>query len=161
MEGIPPDIFREPLAGLGLDSAMNQPLSKPAHSFSESAPFEPVTLDCDHILTQAGGNPELLIQLCAIFLNELPVYMESLRDAMTQRDTEPAERALRQLSNCLMLFGSGPVSCTVETMEFALRSGRKRQMRSEWLRLQHQLQLLVPQVQRLMLEVATPKSAVQ
>jgi hypothetical protein len=140
---------------------MNQPLSKPTPCSSQSMTGETITLDYDHILTHAGGDPDLLMQLCAIFLNELPIHMESLCIAMKKRGTLPAQRALLRLSNCLMLFGPGPLSSTMEAMEVAIRSDRKRPLRREWLRLQLQLQNLVPQVQRLMLEVSTPKCAVQ
>jgi hypothetical protein len=140
---------------------MNQPSGKPMHSATESAPLEPITLDCDHILTHAGGDPELLIQLCSIFLNELPVRLESLHCAMKDRNNFLTERALQQIRNCLMVFGAGPISFTAETLEAAVRAGHPRQVQREWKRLDRQLQLLVPQVQRLMLEMATPKSAVQ
>lgn len=124
---------------------MNLPSSKPMHSANESAPLELIALDCDHILTHAGGDPELLIQLCCIFLNELPVRIESLRSGIKDRNRSLTERALQQLRNCLMVFGAG----------------RIRQVQREWKCLDRQVQLLVPQVQRLMLEMATPKSAVQ
>ncbi len=70
-------------------------------------------------------------------------------------------RALQQLRNCLIVFGSGPVSTTADMLDTALRSGRSRQLQREWKRLHQQLQVLVPQVQKLLLEVAVPKYAVQ
>jgi hypothetical protein len=140
---------------------MNQPSSKPMHTATESVSPEFITLDCDHILTHAGGDPELLIQLCSIFLNELPMRMDSLHSAMKDHDRFLAERALQQLRNCLMVFGAGPVSFTAEMLETAVRGGHTRLVQREWKRLDRQLKLLIPQVQRLMLEMATPKSAVQ
>jgi hypothetical protein len=65
------------------------------------------------------------------------------------------------LLNCLILFGSSQISCTAETLVSAVRGRRTRQIRREWKRLQHELELVVPQVQRLMLEAATPHTAVQ
>lgn len=140
---------------------MNQPSGKPTHSEAGSAPIEYITLDCDHIMTQAGGDPELLIQLCSVFLNELPLHMESLRSAIKARNNLLTERALQQLHNCLLVFGSGTVCFTAESLEAAVRSGRNQQVRREWKRLDREVQILVPQVQRLMLEMATPRSAVQ
>lgn len=140
---------------------MNQTPSKSVHGQTESTTLEHITLDCDHILTQAGGDPELLIQLCSTFLNELPVHMEALQSTIADRNSVPTERALRQLRNCLIVFGTGPVSLTAEILEAAVRGGRGRQVRREWKRLDHQIRILVPQVQRLMLEMATPKGAVQ
>ncbi len=143
------------------ESAMNQPSSKPMQSSTDAVAMEDITLDCDHVLTHAGGYPELLMQLCRVFLLELPVCMESLRSALKLRHKRDTERALTQLRNCLILFGSGPVSCTAESLDAAVRARRARRMQQEWKRLQYQLQILVPQVQRLMLEVSTPRSPVQ
>lgn len=140
---------------------MNQPSSKSTHRINESAPVELITLDCDNILTHAGGDPELLIQLCGNFLNELPMRVEALNHAIKDRNNPGLERALVQLRNCLMVFGSGEVSFTVETLQAAVCGGRSRQVKAERKRLERQLQVLVPQVQRLMLEMATPTTAVQ
>ena len=138
---------------------MNQLSSKPPQS--ESALIELITLDCDHILTHAGGDPALLMQLCGAFLNELPIRVQSVRAAIAERDHLVTERALQHLRNCLIVFGSGPVSVTAEMLEAAVLGGRPRGVSRHWKHLQRQLEILVPQVQRLMLEMATPKSAVQ
>lgn len=138
---------------------MNQPSSKPTQA--ESAGIEPITLDFDRILTHAGGDPALLMQLCSTFLNELPIRMKSLHDAIKNRANPGIGRALQQLRNCLIVFGSGPVSFTAELLEAAVRGEHAREVQCELKRLERQLQILVPQVQRLMLETATPKSAVQ
>jgi hypothetical protein len=140
---------------------MNLPSSKSTHRLNESAPVEHITLDCEHILTHAGGDLDRLIQLCGNFLNELPMRVESLNHAIRDRNNPGIERALAQLRKCLMVFGSGQVSFTVETLQAAVCGGRARQVKREWKRLESQLQVLVPQVQRLMLEMATPKTAVQ
>jgi hypothetical protein len=135
-----------------MESAMNQPSSKPMQSSTDAVPIEDVRLDCDHALTHAGGDPELLMLLCNVFLQELPLCMESLRSAIKLSQKPGAERALERLRNCLILFGSGPVSCTAETLEAAVRARRGRRVRQEWKRLE---------CQRLMLEMSTPRSPVQ
>jgi HPt (histidine-containing phosphotransfer) domain-containing protein len=140
---------------------MNQPSAKPIQSSTESALIEPILLDCEHLLTHAGGDPQLLTHLCVIFLNELPMRMDSLRSAFRNRNYPLAQRALQQLRDALMLIGPGQLSFTAETLEFAMRSRRSRQVQLEWSRLEREMQMLVPQVQRLMLEVSTPRTAVQ
>jgi len=140
---------------------MNQPSSKPMQSSIDAALLEDVMLDCDHILTHAGGDLDLLMQLCRAFLHELPVPLESLRTAIKLRDKTGAEHALQQLRNCLILFGSGQISGTAESLEAAICANRARHIQQQWKRLEGQLQILVPQVQRLMLEVATPNTPVQ
>ena len=133
---------------------MNQTSSKPTERLLES---EPVILDCDHILTYAGGDYGQLVLLCANFFHELPIHTIRVQDALTRRETMAAECAVQHLGNCLMVFGSSAIATTLEALSAALRYNRGKQTRSEWLRLQTQLDILVPQVQRLMLEVATPR----
>lgn len=133
---------------------MNQTSSKPTDRLPES---EPVILDCDHILTYAGGDYGQLVLLCANFFHELPLHTQRVQTALKRRETMAAECAVQHLGNCLMVFGSGAIASTLETLSAGLRYNRRKQVRSEWLRLQTQLDSLVPQVQRLMLEVATPR----
>jgi hypothetical protein len=140
---------------------MNQPSAKPMQSATESALIEAITLDCDHLLTHAGGDPRLLIQLCGGFLHNLPMRMESLRSAIRDRNHLLAQRALLQLRNSLMVIGPGQLTFTVEILESAVRARRTRQVQLEWKRLESQMRILVPQVQRLMLEVDTPRTAIQ
>jgi hypothetical protein len=141
--------------------AMNQPSSKPTQSSAVSVPTEDITLDCDHILTHAGGDTELLMQLCDSFLHELPLRMAPLRNAIKERNHFAAGRALQQLRNCLIVFGAGQVSSTAEALEGAVHAQRTRQTQREWKRLERELQLLVPQVQCLMLEISAPKTPLQ
>ena len=116
---------------------MNQLSSKPMQE--ESVPIESIILDCDHILTHAGGDPVLLIQLCGTFLDELPIRLQSLDDAIKLRNPQGTGRALQQLRNCLIIFGSGPVSTTADMLAAAVGSGRSRQVQREWKRLCQQI----------------------
>jgi len=140
---------------------MNQPSPKSTQSLTESVVIADIRLDCDYLLTHAGGDPELLLQLCENFLHELPTHMESLHMAIKQRNHLSAGRAVQRLRNCLIVFGSGPLSLATETLEAAVQARRVRQSEREWKRLESQLHLLVPQVQRLMLEMSTPRTPLQ
>jgi hypothetical protein len=120
-----------------------------------------IALDCDYALNHAGGDPELLMRICRAFLDELPLRMVQLHSAIIDRDLHRAGRALLQLQSCIMVFGSGHASVTAEILENAIRDRRSRQVQRGWARLQGQLQHLVPQVQRLMLEMATPRTPIQ
>lgn len=141
--------------------AMNQPSSKPMHCSTECSPIEDIMLDCDHILNYAGGDTELLMHLCGSFLHELPIHLESLRNALKQRNHVAAGLALQLVRDCLIVFGSGRISFTAETLEAAVHARRIRQAQREWKRLERELQLLVPQVQRLMLEMSAPRTLLQ
>jgi hypothetical protein len=136
-----------------MDSHMTMPL--------EAESLQPVLLDCDYALNHAGGDPELLIQLCYNFLGLLPVRMEQMHYAVAKHDYHRAGRALLLLQSCILVFGAGHASFTAEKVELALRERHYQRMKSEWMLLEAQLQLLVPQVQCLILEMATPSSAVQ
>lgn len=140
---------------------MTQTSPKPAQRITRAEQAEPITLDCDHIMTYAGGDSGQLILLCANFLYELPMHMLTLRNALKRRETLAAHRAVQHLSSCLIVFGSSPLTFTLESLTAALRYDRLKQARSEWQRLQRQLDLLVPQVQFLMLEAANPHGSVQ
>jgi hypothetical protein len=140
---------------------MNQPSSKSAQSLTESVVIGDIRLDCDYLLIHAGGDPELLLQLCDNFLRELPTHMESLHTAIKERNHLAAGRAVQRLRNCLIVFGSGAVCLTAEALEGAVHARRVRQAAREWKRLESQLYLLVPQVQRLMLEMSTPRTPLQ
>ena len=129
------------------------------HTEAASHPF--ISLDCDHALTHAGGDPELLMQLCRTFLCDLPWCIQRLDGAIAARDHQLAGRALLQLQSCIMVFGAGHAAITAEMLENAMRNRRVRQVRGEWTRLQAQLRQLVPQVQLLMLEMSTPRTLVQ
>src|SRR5450755_998173 len=117
---------------------------------TETASPHFIALDCDYALNHAGGDPELLMQLCRAFLSELPWCIERMGCAIAARDHQFAGRTLLQLRSCIMVFGAGHAATTAEILENAIRNRRARQVRSEWARLQAQLQHLVPQVQRLM-----------
>ena len=118
-------------------------------------------LDCDHALNHAGGDPELLMQLCRTFLSELPWCIQRLNCALAARDHQLAAHALLQLQSCITVFGAGHAAITAALLENAIRNRRLRQMRGAWKHLQAQLQQLVPQVQRLMLEMSTPRTLIQ
>ncbi len=137
------------------------PISSKLGSSVHDSGIDAITLDCDHILTHTGGDPDLLIHLCRMFLGDLPLRMDSLRAAVLERDYQHAGRALQQLHNCLAVFGSGPAAFTAELLSDAVRNRRCRQIQREWKNLARQLEEMVPQVQRLILEVAVPRTAIQ
>ena len=129
------------------------------HTLAESPNF--ITLDCDHALNHAGGDPELLMQLCRLFLDELPLRLELLRKAIASSDLNRAGRALLQLQNCILVFGAGHASHTAQSLEIAIRNRRTRQLQRDWLCLDEQLCSLIPQVQLLMLETSSPRTPIQ
>lgn len=138
---------------------MNENLSKLMQM--ESATADSITVDCDHLFAHAGGDPKLLLQLCLRFLSELPSCMHSMRSGIQNCSHPDVDDAARQLRNSLMIFGVGNVSMTAESLEIAVRCDQHRDALQEWRLLEEQLNVLVPQVQRLVLRIPLPKSQVQ
>lgn len=135
---------------------MNETSSKPV-----ARSRKPITLDSNQILNQAGGDPQMMVQLCAMFLSNFPLHRDRFAGALQKKDYFGANRQLQQLRSCLLLFGPGRLSCTLDLLEDALRTRRVRQLQREYQMLKGELELLVPQVQRLMLEMSSPQTAVQ
>ena len=140
---------------------MNQPASKPVHCSRESIAVGDSTLDCEHILNYAGGDPELLVQFCGNFLRDAPVHLQSVRSAIKLRNYVVAGVALQHLRNCMVVLGSGQIAFTAEMLEAAVHVRHLREAQQEAKRLERQLQLLIPQVQRLMLDMSMPKTRLQ
>jgi hypothetical protein len=68
---------------------------------------------------------------------------------------------VQNLRTGLLVFGASPLSITLDALEIALRDDCRSRLRREYAQLQKKLTVLVPQVQRLFLEVATPSRFVQ
>ena len=139
---------------------MNQP-PKPERYSLEQEPTEAIPFDCNYLLSCAAGDSEQLTRLCTIFLTEIPMHMDLLREALKLPHSYPAERAAQGLRECLLLFGSSSFTFRLELLTTALRAGRHTRVRREYQQISSQLRILQPQVQRLLLEVAIPVGAVQ
>ena len=124
-------------------------MPKAETTYQGSDALENITLDGGHVLTYAN------------FLLELPLYTERRTTSIRQREHIAAAASAQRLGNLLLVFGSDAITGTLGALETSLRCGRRRQALLEWRRVQRQLDCLVPQVQRLMLEVATPRGRVQ
>lgn len=139
---------------------MNQS-SKPENDIPQQEPAEAIPFDCNYLLSCAAGDAAQLTRLCTIFLTEVPMHMDHLRNALKLPHTYPAERAVQGLRECLLLFGSSSFTFRLELLSTALRAGRLGRVRREYQQISAQLGVLQPQVQRLLLEVAAPSGSVQ
>lgn len=142
-----------------MDFRMSE-LQKPARRNLPQGPAEPITLDCDHVRSCAGGDAEQLYQMCAVFLNELPDRVKDLELAL-KREGHHTDRAVQHLRDCLLAFDTGPLTFTLELLSVSLRNGHQTRARREMHQLETQLESFVPQVQRLLLEVAEPTYPIQ
>jgi PAS domain S-box-containing protein len=63
-----------------------------------------VPIDTASALNRVGGDVELLKEMAALFLKELPMLMTNLHDAVTARDANGIERAAHKLKGCVGNF---------------------------------------------------------
>ncbi|MDR3764242.1 MAG: hypothetical protein P4M01_09130 [Acidobacteriota bacterium] len=139
---------------------MNQS-SKPESDATGIEITEAIPFDCNYLLSCAAGDAGQLARLCTVFLTEIPLHMDQLREALKLPHSYPAEKAVHGLRECLLLFGSSSFTFRLELLSTALRAGRMTRVRREYQFLSSQLRVLQPQVQRLLLETAAPVGSVQ
>jgi PAS domain S-box-containing protein len=65
-------------------------------------------IDMASALERAGGSVELLKELGALFLTELPLLMTTLREAIAAGDPNATERAAHKLKGCVGNFSAHP-----------------------------------------------------
>lgn len=65
-------------------------------------------LNEEEILARLDGDRELMADLCAMALTELPRMAQSLAEAVRNRDANAVHRAAHRLKGALSLFGGGP-----------------------------------------------------
>jgi HPt (histidine-containing phosphotransfer) domain-containing protein len=84
-----------------------------------------IALDWEAALSQAGGDRQLLAELCRIFLQDCPHLLDTARESIKNADPLGLERAAHTLCGRLAFFG------LVEARERALKlemTGRKKDL---------------------------------
>ena len=80
-------------------------------------------IDLASALERAGGNVELLKEIGALFLKELPILMTNLRDALRAGDAKRVERAAHKLKGCVGNFSAHPAFEASMVLEIMGRDG--------------------------------------
>jgi PAS domain S-box-containing protein len=80
-------------------------------------------IDIASAMERAGGNVELLKEMMALFLEELPMLMTTLREAVMAGDAKATERAAHKLKGCEGNFSAYPASEAATKLEVTGRDG--------------------------------------
>ena len=102
-------------------SDIEQTLSDVAHTPVATATATPVapteSWDKTEALDRIGGDEELLMELCQIFLEESPKLLEKLRQAVAAGDSDGVSRAAHSLKGESSYLGAGPTSQAARQLE--------------------------------------------
>lgn len=88
-----------------LDAVMTNKSSSSSISTNLSSPSKEGILDWDEALKAVDGNPELMREVLDAFLQEWPVLLTNLDQAIATSDTSSLIRAAHTLKGCLGVFG--------------------------------------------------------
>jgi len=87
---------------------------------------DPVTLEWTpaRMLARLDGDPELALQLCAIFVDECPRILQRLRDALAGGSADDVRRAAHALKGSVSNFIDGGPTATAFELENIGRGGQ-------------------------------------
>ena len=89
------------------------------------------------------GDQELLEAVVAAFVEDLPVQLAALRDAVAAADTGAAAQQAHKIKGAAGNLGAGPVSLAAAQLEQAGRSARTEQLAALLADLEHQSERLL------------------
>jgi CheY-like chemotaxis protein len=81
------------------------------------------TIDTAAALARVGGDLELLKEMTALFLTELPQLLTDIRKAVTAGDPQAIERAAHKLKGCVSNFNARPAFEAALKLETLGRNG--------------------------------------
>lgn len=108
LAGLSSSLATEPPVAVTAEPAVAPPVPETAEQQSDAV------FNFDGALEHAGGDKDLFCQLCALFLEEAPTLMTSIREAVDTEDAPLLRRAAHTLK------GSVSVFCADEAREAAL-----------------------------------------
>ena len=89
----------EPGDHVATESAVSLPAGTSAQEL-------PQVHDIDALLARVGGDAALLGEMAALFLDEAPAYVSSIRQAVADRDAQALERAAHALRGSALNFAA-------------------------------------------------------
>jgi CheY-like chemotaxis protein len=98
-----------------------------AKAATRAKPREQEPIDTASALARVGGDVELLKEIVALFLKELPTLLTNLREAVTAGDANLIERAAHKLKGSLGIFSARPAFEAASRMEAISKDGRLSQ----------------------------------
>jgi CheY-like chemotaxis protein len=112
----------KPIQSADLFRAIDEALAMCGQRAPKSAPPMPV-FDRDASLARAGGDPELLQEIAAIFVAESPNWLRHIQAAIAEQDAARLERAAHTLRGSVSNFSAPAVVAALEQLESMGRTG--------------------------------------
>ncbi len=81
------------------------------------------TFDQEFVLSQTGGDQELMGEVLALFLSETPRMLEDVREAVTSGDAGTVERTAHRLKGSLVAIAAKPAADEAFRLEKLGREG--------------------------------------
>jgi CheY-like chemotaxis protein len=99
-------------------------------------------IDTASALARAGGNVELLKEMAAVFLREVPVLMTDLHKAVAAADARATECAAHKLKGCVGNFTARPAFEAASKLEVLGRDGSLSEAEPAYVELEREIQRL-------------------
>ena len=106
-------------------------------------------LDKKEALARVGGDPQLLSEIAALFLQDLPRGLGELRKAVAARDAAAIERHAHSLKGSVSNFGALESRNAAQDLETKARTGSLTGIDESLAKLEHALDLLRPELESL------------
>ena len=147
-----------------LEAGMDDYLSKPLHAEELRSKLESIAiaaetaasndanepiLDADEALRNVEGDSVLLQQLYAVFRNDFPRLMQSVRAAVERRDASYLQRSAHAMKSTLSVIGARRMSSTVFHLETMGRCGELAGVDEVFQRLENEAERLMEETSQL------------
>jgi two-component system, sensor histidine kinase and response regulator len=106
-------------------------------------------LDRSEALARVGGDAQLLAEIAALFLKDLPRGLGELRKAVAARDAAGIERHAHSLKGSVSNFGAQEARDAAQDLETQARTGSLDNIDASLSKLDHALALLRPELESL------------
>jgi two-component system, sensor histidine kinase and response regulator len=106
-------------------------------------------LDKKEALARVGGDPQLLAEIAALFLQDLPRALGELRKAVAARDPAAIERHAHALKGSVSNFGAQEAREAAQSLETQARKGSLDTIDDSLSKLDHALAQLRPELESL------------
>src|SRR5229473_1719747 len=106
-------------------------------------------LDKQDALARVGGDAQLLAEIAALFLQDLPRALGELRKAVSARDAAAIERHAHALKGSVSNFGAQEAREAAQSLETQARTNSLATIDASLSKLEHALALLRPELESL------------
>ena len=126
---------RERCLAAGMDGYLSKPIHPPTlfavveqdgdGGVVQTTVAPPVTFDQDALLRRLSGDRDLMTEVIGVFLEQLPVRLAAIREAVTSRNADALEEAANALKEAAASLSAGGLSDASRALE---RLGAESQM---------------------------------